>query len=554
MWYNVSRYVIPNGFQNLNFRLSQPQPNSVDTVSLFPPSSILLPPMSIFFPVAEFFEKSGNRSAEYPEKLRDGIAQHVCNIWSRAPGYFVEDGTLFFSFARGYLNSMCAPVQPPVPAPEIPFTGGQCDVVYNVSGVRGKNGIGHCDDLVVDIPWGLSVRGPIRGIGQIFIEDRAKFDCETGQQIGSMKWYSASLLHSGDNGEASTPIIFHDDAYDSSQVVIIQSVTRADGLADDCGDLGAGYPDVVVEPGDFDTTIEIDVGDGVPITHTVVYDQRSTTNNFPIGFQVNGNNVTVDVGGITITGNSVPQSPDSDTPPSPPGSQKRRDETSTIKTTTFEAPAPATFEDIPVTEFDDILVETVLCEEGVIEVVEEVLKLSPLDSDAIRLLFAVLKQIQEELCGAVDTEVGFPEVYPVLPGVERPCIVYYWKEVKNGKKQPSTYTTTVPNPADAAIANIENVKPPKRTLGTTVLSIRLADGSRVIASGAGRSAALVGFTFLLSQVNAEFFPLEIDKCTVQTEYPKLQEKKVECVQIEYYPFGKAQGVTAEVIRTIKLDL
>jgi len=140
-------------------------------------------------------------------------------------------------YSRGFWRSVCSQAGFDVPPPTDgnSFQGGQCPEIYAVSGLRAKNGISHCDELIVDIPWGLNLQGPIRGIVGTVEREQAKIDCDTGQQIGTQDFIAAQVDHGSLENPQKTTIIFHTDDYASEQVVYITDVTRIDGLPDDCG-------------------------------------------------------------------------------------------------------------------------------------------------------------------------------------------------------------------------------------------------------------------------------------------------------------------------------
>lgn len=479
--------------------------------------------MSLKFPISEWFESSGNAAAEFNEALRDGIAGFACNLWANFPGFIVNGRNPTSSFARGFMNQACSPIQSPPVFTGAPFDGGQCDTLYTCKCVWGG----------VDAVQFPNRQGPIQSI-----------ECTRVSVFPSFQ-YTITVVDA--NGEASVNA-FNSDLSSPPQ----PEVVRQDGLPDNCGDPAASYPIVTPTINDLRTTINITNLDGTENNYELVYNQINNNYNFPIGFKLEGINVVVDMGGITIYGDPFSTSPNTPNNSPPPGTDGGRDGEGNDYVVVFTEQVYPVTSDYVQPETVEQEIEYVICQDGVIEtIIETISAVLPLDPIA-RILLLMLGEIITEICGAEGQEavVGLPEYYPVLPGTERPAIVYLYKEVINGVKQKPTYSSTVSNPSQAAINNIPSVVVPNKTVGQYVCSATMTDGTRIRAGGDTEMSAGATFSFLVNQVDPVFVPANLNDRKVTTFYPSLQVVDLVCVQIEYYPNGKAQGVSPAIRRFI----
>jgi hypothetical protein len=328
------------------------------------------------------------------------------------------------------------------------------------------------------------------------------------------------------------------------------SFPRTDGQPDTCGDPPPEYPpEIPPTQNDLSTTINIVNIDGFDTTFNLEYNQTNSNYNFPLSFKLNGSNVTFDLSGITIFGDPYITNDNGGNSSPPPGSDGGKDVDGQDYETTYPDVEYPAIPDIVQPKLTEQVLNYLICELDVIETLEKTVKLPPGYNILWQFLLEVIGAILTELCD-LPNEVGLPEIYPVLPGVDRPIIMYYYKEFIEDVKQPSTYVSTLPNPSSAAIAELETVSPPDRTLGKTVLSLKLNDGSRIVAAGNSVGEAEVQYNFLLSRVNSSLVPANDVSLRVITENQRLEEREVKCVQIEYYPDGKSFGRNPSSVRKI----
>ena len=495
--------------------------------------------MGLHFPISEFFESSGNAAAEFNENLRDGIATFACNLWSNFPAFITEGTTPTQSFARGFMNQACSPIQAPVPVPQTPFTGGQCvGVLYNA-----------IFDFEIESNFAPGIPNPFSQ--QPFTGLIGPIVSLTATQIGPRQFQYNAIADGGNQTlqvlGGLTPV--NTTILPTNQV---WSVVRQDGQPDNCGNPSEQYPGGNPTFNDLRTIITINNLDGTDNNYELVYNKLTNQYNFPMSFKLNGTNVNLDLSGITIFGAPEIISPTSGNDVPPPGSDGGEDGIGNPNDDEFPLVGYPVIPDLVGSTTTDIDIEYLVCESGVISSIIETIKAVPGLSPQLLLLIQLLNAIIEEICEATGAEaiVGLPDYYGIKPGVERPAIVYLYKEFIMGTWDASTYSSTVSNPTAAAVAAINTIAVPDKTMGTWVTSIALTDGAKVKASGNTEAESLSNFNFLLNQVEPSLLPGDVPANTVVTSYPRLQVKTVKCRQIEYYPNGKQAGVSPAIRRVI----
>lgn len=479
--------------------------------------------MPINFPGSSFFESIGNAGASFTEIVRDELARHACTIWSNYPAWITEGTNPGSSFARGFMNRACAKDGFTPPSIEVPdFTGGQCcDVDYNIRIVYSRDdGSGNR----VNRLFQAAGSGAITAIN--FYQNPPPNDFEVFLLI-------TNLSCAGVAGE-----IFNGTIGNASEALAFESITltRIDGLPDDCGDLPSNYP---VSPpptiNELDTTIVINDVDSTQISIPVRYNRISADFNFPLAFDVGGIAVTIDLSGMTFHGDPNVVTPTGDNP-LPSGDKDITNPDGSSRTIPRGDPE-IVIPEYPVIPPIDVDLEWLVCESGVIESVSEVVKLLPGTPSIVIILLDILGHIIEEIC-KLPSDVGVPEVYPVLPGAQRPVIMYYYKEFTGNQRGASTFTSSLPNPNPQAIAEIPSASYPDRHLGNFVYSLKLLDGSRLVARGVDAANAEAHLNFLIARVQSNLLPGNVQEARVLTQRSGLDEIIVKCTQVEYYPNGK----------------
>ena len=495
--------------------------------------------MSIFYPVEQFFQASGNAAAVFGEQLRDGIATFACNLWELYPNFITQSSLPAASFSRGFMNQMCSPIQPPVIAPSQTFTGGQCVGLNYTILVQ----FFFSDASTKEIT--LSLFGPIStlqgwltpaGAGWIMNGRGEGFDINGDPAV--------SVNQGGPVFGTPTTVGF---------------VLIPNGGPDVCGDPPINYNSPQPTSSDLQTVINITNLDGLDNSFDLVFNKVSNNYNFPMSFKLNGVNVVLDVGGITIFGNPTVNKPSTpanrtDNDPEKPGTDGGNDGVGGDNNTVYDNDYP-TLPDITAPETALEVLEWLICIDGVITVVTDTLKVVTGNGPVLNLIIDLVGDILEEICEGgggdeVAPIVGFPEWYGIRPGTDRPAIVYLWKEFINNTWQPSTYSSTVSHPTAAAVADINTIVVPDKTMGTWVASLTLTDGSRIRTSGDTEVVALNNFNFLLNQVEPAFIPADVNTKIILSENQQLQVKTVKLRQIEYYPTGGGVNKSPTIRRVI----
>lgn len=336
----------------------------------------------------------------------------------------------------------------------------------------------------------------------------------------------------------------------------ITSITPSPGQPPDtCGDPPAEYPGTFPDVNDLITNISLTSQDNLNVDFELQYNQLVENYNFPMGFKLNGINVTLDVSGLTIYGDTGYTTPTNTNERNDPGHDGANNGVDGPYTKEFVNQEWAVVPELPIPRLLNRAINKTICNEGVIETVSETIKDIPGTIKPIDVVVDMLTNIVEEICGieAAEATVGLPEYYSLAPGAMRPAIVYLYKEVIDGKWSSSTYSTTVNNPSSAAIGEIPTVNVPDKTIGTIVKSLTLTDGSRIRVSGDNETNATTNFNYILSKVDPAVVPANPQDIVTTTNYPRVTVRTLKCRQIEYYSMGAGANVSPDQRRVIDLN-
>lgn len=496
--------------------------------------------MPLHFPTSSFFETAGSQTSGFMDKVRDSTADFSCQLWAAYPKFITQGKNLGASFARGYMTDMCQSRVALPSAPSPPFSGGQCEGVYY--------------DVTVDYTI-TEANGNQSPSQRIFGNVRGKVQ----EVIVTTTWVGYPgvrvILCVGTNADGSRQekyqiINFAGHTYSDFQI----SVDRVDGLADVCGDPDGEYDSPEPTPSDLTTVINVDLSDGSTVNYNLTYNQLSPTFNFPMGFKLNGINVTLDVSGITIYGGDTYISPTSGNDVLPPGGDGGDDGVGGGDTNVYINQDYPVLPDLEKPVPDSVDLETLVCEDGVLSATTAALKVASGMGGWASLVSTALNALLTEMCEAEsECVVGFPEYYELKPGAERAAIVYLYKTLDGGKWGSSTYSTTVHHPTPGAIAEIDSLLPPARQLGQHVARLTLLDGSAVRVSGDSVGNALTSLNWATSRVLPSLIPADSTQKTVVSFYPLLQETEVRLRAVEYYPDGAGTNKAPEIRRYIDAD-
>lgn len=483
--------------------------------------------MSVRFPLESFFQSSGNAAAQFAEDLRDEVVTFACELWSLYPNFLTQNSLPATAFARGFMNSACSPIQPPVTAPTLVFTGGQCPgTQYNVEA--------NFDDGTTNGTFlTQTVVGPVDSV-------------VTNVEPLSGNLFLISLDINARNNQGDPTNFFQDAARPNIVGTTAQTINVIPlfGGPNNCGDPPVNYQSPTPTSNDLTKVVNITNLDGLDNQIEIKYNKVSNNYNFPMGFKINGTNVVLDLSGLTIFGNvnvttpTTPANNNTNDPP-PPGSDGGNDGVGGDNDTVYDTDYPA-IPDITVPETALEIIEWLVCMDGVISTITDTLKIVTGNSPLWNLIIDLIGNLLEELCGDEGTTelLAYPEWWNVRPGTQRPVIVYIFKELIANVWGPSSYESSVFNPRQTAIDDLATITSFDKTIGTFVASAVMVDGSKVKASGDTEVVALNNFNFLLNQVDPAQIPANINQAIIISEDQRLQVKTLKLRQVQYYPLGR----------------
>lgn len=507
--------------------------------------------MPFRFPIESFFQISGSASAAFGEKLRDEVATFACELWSLYPDWMTRGLNPANAWARGYMNHMCSPVQPPAPAPPTTFTGGQCPgVLYRfqwhpiINPTNNNN-----DPLVVNYSQTITdnlieYEGPI---SEVFLQDPAAQRVNFADYLASGKVFGEAY-NLGISDALAQPRNFY--GFINNWGLYPKGFVRSDGMPDTCGNLPNPYNSPDPTSDDLIKEVPIPNPDGIDNVFIIQYNKQTNNYTFPIGFKVNGINVTIDIGGMVFYAPNGWGNPSGGNDVPPPGSDGGDDGEGGGNTTIFFDNEYPIAPENPVPREVTEIITSLVCTDGVIETIETSLQLAVGFEPILSLIIEILGQILTDLCETPEASLSLPEYYGLRPGVDRPAIVYLWKEFIGGRWGASTYSSTVHHPTAAAIANIPNLTNIQKFTGQFRRTVSLLDGSQVRTTGNTAIAADNNFNFLVNQVDPVQLPTPLVDFIIESEDTRIAAKTLTLRQVEYYPDGKKDNTSPAIKRTI----
>ena len=260
--------------------------------------------MGILIGLADLSERVGNNTATFTDKLAENVRLFSCNLWSSFPDQITQNKSLASSFARGFMNNMCAD-QPLPPAPTVPFMGGQCVGVqyrlrFNIAVITNGTLSGWSGPGIL----GTNIAGPITSISLLINN--------VGTVAGLEHWSFQSNGIPPIDGNSTRNYTFrvttedgtiHDLGVASQSGVQFIDVVRADGQPDLCGNPDESYPETSPQPNDYTTIVNILSEDNSTQSYPLEY--KPTNFSFPLNFDLGGVNVEVNLGGINFNFSAV---------------------------------------------------------------------------------------------------------------------------------------------------------------------------------------------------------------------------------------------------------
>lgn len=245
-------------------------------------------------------EQQGTDTADTLRNIGNAAANIVCELWEAFPQSLIPslaDPLGSSAFMDGMMRNLCTP-RGKTPAPPVPpFTGGQCDVLYNLNGTltsdRGSeffdvgNGFGKLTNLRT-----TSTQTPAGEVRNWVID----------QGVGTPSVRLGVVLASSLLGPANPS-----PSYSFTP-------TRVDGLPDNCGNPPPEYPRTIPPPEFYDRPAPVNIYN-TPVTVPVViipvtFSPGSIVFRPEVNVDVGGVVVNIDLGGINFNvGKDAPQTP-----------------------------------------------------------------------------------------------------------------------------------------------------------------------------------------------------------------------------------------------------
>lgn len=235
--------------------------------------------------ITESYE-AARGTGDYLGKVADAAANFACTVYKSYPNEIVPNPVA--TAIRGFYDSLCANRPPGLPdAPVPPFNGGQCACVNYLVTIKQTNSTGsETSTGTYTGPLGGLVRiknQTFPDLTDVFMKDSV---CSEGSPTGT----NLTLV-----GVETNDGVFK---------VSIESVVRADGLPDNCGNPPPQYPNTnLPSPGDYNGTGTITYNDGNSFTVPLVYAPITPTLSLNPKFNVTVNgtlNLQFDLGGVKI--------------------------------------------------------------------------------------------------------------------------------------------------------------------------------------------------------------------------------------------------------------
>lgn len=223
----------------------------------------------------------------------------LCNVWQGYSGWMrrnIPSSGAGFDLVDVFWDQVCPPpALPGYEPPNIQFTGGQCNAIYQVAISLSGDALGASPPRRDSFNSSVFVNGKVK---------RVITRLEPGTITDAR--YKFYVIH----GTAVNP-----DANTQTQIFAINpaqygnirldnvTVTRQGGQPDNCGNPPPSYPDTEPDPTVTNTNITIDASDGTDLSIPIIYAPIEFNGELNIPINIDGINFNFDLGGIEIGGN-----------------------------------------------------------------------------------------------------------------------------------------------------------------------------------------------------------------------------------------------------------
>lgn len=227
------------------------------------------------FSYEELNDDITNASRNFGRAAARSARDFVCSVYRTLPGAIFPTPltSITGGFARGLYDAMCEGSPGGLPAPpQPPFVGGQCPTRYNVTintqAWGSDSGTQTCPAGPFTLT-GIQAWGPIGG-ARVSNPGTLNF----GWCSNKPGNFAVQLLCHGTGAGRNTTqqwVTVSSGSIPSFISASVGSVTRLDGLADNCGSLPSSYPPVVNPPASYSDDDTITYNDGTDFTIPFIY-------------------------------------------------------------------------------------------------------------------------------------------------------------------------------------------------------------------------------------------------------------------------------------------
>lgn len=283
--------------------------------------------MGYAFSFSELASDLGTNTADGMRNIANQAANFACNAYSQYAGATANwsDPTGIGAFNNALYSRLCGPRGKNPPQGNSSYSGGQCNVLYNIT-VQNT-----AYDGTMSVSQLFNIPGPVNGIvKRVRSFPSMKYDIIVPNYQGPpVGYYEVGSVDSRDEGQYKRTIL---------------SVVRKDGQPDNCGNYPYPYPILPIPNTSYtnQNNVTINVGGGAVINGNLILIPTIIKANAFIYPQIKVGigpfTVGFDLGGVTISPNfnftSDNQSPNgTNLPPGSPSGQNRDTQNDPCSTT-----------------------------------------------------------------------------------------------------------------------------------------------------------------------------------------------------------------------------